>query len=101
MEDVRIVLSLSWVSVMLTYLLGDVLRIFSGDATPGLIGGTPASQWVWLALAILLVLPILMVLVSLLAPNPANRRANVVVATLLFLFNLVGLPTYASYTTSS
>jgi len=31
MEEVRIILSGLWVSLMLTYLLGDVLRIFSGD----------------------------------------------------------------------
>lgn len=34
MDDIRIVLSFMWVALMLTYLLGDVLRIFSGDATP-------------------------------------------------------------------
>ncbi len=35
MEPVRIILSGSWVALMLTYLLGDVLRIFSGSFTPG------------------------------------------------------------------
>ncbi len=33
MEDVRIILSGVWVALMLTYLLGDVLRIFAGDFT--------------------------------------------------------------------
>ena len=33
MLDMRILLSGLWVAVMLTYLLGDVLRIFSGDFT--------------------------------------------------------------------
>jgi hypothetical protein len=31
MEDVRIILSALWVALMLTYLLGDAMRIFSGD----------------------------------------------------------------------
>jgi hypothetical protein len=31
MEDVQIKLSALWAALMLTYLLGDVLRIFSGD----------------------------------------------------------------------
>jgi hypothetical protein len=31
MLDSRIILSGLWVAVMLIYLLGDVLRIFSGD----------------------------------------------------------------------
>ena len=35
MADVRIILSGLWVAVMLTYLLGDVLRLFAGDVTPG------------------------------------------------------------------
>jgi hypothetical protein len=39
MEDVQIRLSALWVALMLTYLLGDVLRIFSGDFKPGEIGG--------------------------------------------------------------
>jgi hypothetical protein len=35
MEEVKIKLSASWVALMLTYLLGDVLRIFSGDFMAG------------------------------------------------------------------
>ena len=31
MLDTRIIISGLWVATMLTYLLGDVLRIFSGD----------------------------------------------------------------------
>ena len=33
-----------WVAVMLTYLLGDVLRIFSGDMKAGELQGVPATQ---------------------------------------------------------
>jgi|SRR6267143_79752 len=40
MEDVRIILSASWVALMLTYLLGDVLRICSGDFKAEEIAGT-------------------------------------------------------------
>lgn len=39
MEEVRVILSGSWVALMLTYLLGDVLRIFAGDFVPGEIDG--------------------------------------------------------------
>jgi len=35
----RIILLILWVALMLTYLLGDVLRIFSGDFKAGEIGG--------------------------------------------------------------
>lgn len=43
MVDVRIILSGLWVALMLTYLLGDVLRIFAGDAVPGEMAGDDAA----------------------------------------------------------
>jgi hypothetical protein len=49
-----------------------------------------------LVLAILLVLPIFMVFLSLTVRYPVIRWANIVVAILLFGFNLIGLPTYPS-----
>jgi hypothetical protein len=38
MLDTSIILSASWIALMLTYLLGDVLRIFSGDVQRGEMG---------------------------------------------------------------
>lgn len=96
MEDVRIKLSALWVALMLTYLLGDVLRIFSGDFKPGEIEGMQATQALYLGMAILLVLPVFMVFLSLTLPYKANRWANIILAVLLFVFNLIGLPTYPS-----
>jgi hypothetical protein len=95
-EGVRIKLSALWVCLMLTYLLGDVLRIFSGDFTAGEVGGMQVSQGLYLGLAILLVIPVVMVLLSLTLRHTANRWANIIIAILLFGFNLVGLPTYPS-----
>jgi len=50
MVDTRIILSGLWVATMLTYLLGDVLRIFSGDSEAGKIAGgfqpTQGMKWV-------------------------------------------------------
>ena len=96
MEEVRIKLSGVWVALMLTYLLGDVLRIFSGDFIAGEVGGMQASQILYLGLAVLLVIPIVMVLLSLTLPYKANRWANIILAVFFFAFNLVGLPTYPS-----
>lgn len=45
--DVRVTLAGLWVAVMLTYLLGDVIRIFAGDFTTGQLGDKPASQPMW------------------------------------------------------
>jgi len=39
MADEQIKLSAVWVALMLRYLMGDALRIFSGDFKPGEIGG--------------------------------------------------------------
>jgi len=96
MVDARIILSGLWVTLMLTYLLGDVLRIFAGDFKPGEIMGTQPTQAVWLGIAVFMLIPILMVFLSLTLKYPAIRWANIIVAILLFLFNLAGLPTYPS-----
>ena len=96
MVDVKIILSALWVALMLTYLLGDVLRIFSGDFKAGEIGGMQITQELWLGIAILMVIPIVMVFLSLTLKYPVNRWANIIVAIIFFGFNLIGLPTYPS-----
>lgn len=81
---------------MLTYLLGDVLRIFSGDFTPGEIAGKKATQGMWLGIAALMVIPIVMVVLSVTVDYPVIRWANIIIAGFFLLFNAVGLPTYPS-----
>ena len=97
MEEIKIKLSGIWVALMLTYLLGDVLRIFSGDFSAGAIGEMQVSQGMYLGMAIIMVIPILMVFLSLTLKYKANRWANIGVAIFFFLFNAVGLPTYPSF----
>ena len=92
MEDVRIILSGLWVALMLTYLLGDVLRIFAGDFQAGEISGRKASQWMWVLAALVMLVPIAMLVLSLTLPYPAIRWVNVGAALFLVLFNLAGLP---------
>ncbi|MGD2166105.1 MAG: DUF6326 family protein [Anaerolineae bacterium] len=97
MEDVRIKLSALWVALMLTYFLGDVLRIFSGDFEAAKLGGNmDISPGFLLGMAALFALPIVMVFLSLTLPHPVNRWANIVLAVLMFAINAVGLPTYPS-----
>jgi hypothetical protein len=96
MEDVRIILSASWGALMLTYLLGDVLRIYSGDFEAGKIGGIRITQNGWLGVAILMVIPIVIVFLSLTLDYPLIRWANVIAAIGFFGFNLIGLPRYPS-----
>ena len=96
MVDTRIILSGFWVALMLTYLLGDVLRIFSGDFKAGEVMGMQANQAIWFGAAILMLIPIVMVVLTLTLKYPAIRWVSVVAAIILFGFNLIGLPTYPS-----
>ena len=95
-ETVRIYLSGLWVALMLTYLLGDVLRIFSGDFKAGEIGGMKLTQAMWLGIAVLMVIPVVMVFLSLVVNYPVISWMNIIVAIFFFGFNLIGLPTYPS-----
>ena len=96
MVDMPIKLSALWIAIMLTYLLGDVLRIYSGDIAPGKMGNVQFTQGMWLGIAVLMLIPILMVVLSLILVQPVNRWVNIIAACFFFLFNLVGLPTYPS-----
>ena len=92
MESVRIILSGIWVSLMLIYLLGDVLRIFAGDFEAGRIGGEKGSSWMWVLAALVMLIPIAMVVLSMTAPHPAIRWVSIVASGFLVVFNLAGLP---------
>ena len=98
MVDTRIVLSGLWVAVMLTYLLGDVLRVFAGDFEPGrLARGFQATQATWLFIAAIMLVPILLVVLTLTLKYPAVRWVNIIVAILLVVFNIFGLPYKGAY----
>jgi hypothetical protein len=94
--DTKIILSAIWVVVVLIFLYGDVLRICSGDLAKKPMAGMNLNQFVWLGIAVLMLTPILMVFLTLVLPQSVSRWANIIVAAFFFLFNLVGLPTYAS-----
>ena len=96
MLDTRIILSGLWVAVMLTYLLGDVLRIFSGDFE-AMGGMQDVSKGMFLAIAILMVIPIVMVVLTLTLKYPAIRWVNIIVAIFFVIFNLFGLPYPGAY----
>lgn len=94
MPETRVVLSGLWVAAMLTYLWGDVLRIIAGDTEFGKLGDTTPTQAVWLGIAALMLIPILMVVLNLTVPYAVIRWANIIVAVVFLLFNLVTLPSY-------
>ena len=97
MPNVQVRLSALWVALMLTYLLGDVLRFWSGDVTPGEFGGLqpdllPAALF---GVAVLMLIPIVMVVASVTLTGRTLRWLSVIAAVGLFAFNIIGLPTYA------
>lgn len=97
MDKVQLILMVLWIVLMLTYLLGDVLRIFAGDFVPGEIQGKKISQKVWLGISMMMVLPIVMTFLTLTLEYSLNRGLNVAVAGFFFVFNLFGLPTYQAW----
>ena len=97
MDDVKIILSFIWVALMLCYFLGDVMRIFAGDFKPGEIEGKPVSHKVYFGMAVLMVIPIVMVVLSIILDFPVNSWINIIVAIFFFGFNLIGMKGYKAY----
>ena len=85
-----------WLSLMLVYFLGDVLRIFAGDFEAGKVDGKELPQWLWLAIAVVLLIPIIMMLANVFFAAEQLKYVNIGATVFLFLFNAVGLPSYRS-----
>jgi len=94
MDDVRIILAGLWVALMLVYLLGDVMRIFAGDFTPGEVGGATMTQSMLLLMAVIMLIQSVMLFLSLTLTYPLIRWLNIIVPIGLFIFNIVGLLGY-------
>lgn len=93
MVGTRIVLAGLWIAVMLTFLLGDVIRIFAGDFEEGnLVGGFEMTQGLWLLIAVIMLVPIVMLVLTLTVSYPAIRWITIVATVLVVLFNIAGLP---------
>lgn len=92
MDPTRIVLAGCWISLMLIYLLGDVIRIFAGHFTAGRMGDKETPEWTWTVAALVMLIPIAMILVSLLVPATPLVWISVIASGFLVIFNLMGLP---------
>ncbi len=97
MLDTRIILAGLWVATMLTYLWGDVLSIFAGDFEKGKLAGMQSTQAMWFFIAVIMLIPIVMIVLTLTVKYPAIRWINIIVAIFLVVFNLVGLPYPGAY----
>ena len=96
MEDVKIILAFLWVATMLTYFLGDVMRIFSGDFVEEAKAFGKMSQEMLFVMTVLMLLPIVMIVLSLTLTPSLNPWLNVIVAIIFVLFNLINIPSSPS-----
>jgi hypothetical protein len=94
MVEVPIRLTAYWVALMLTYLLGDVIRIFAGDFEAGTMAGVKASPALWMVAALIMLVPIAMLIVSVTFSGEIARWAHIGAAAGLFAFNALSLMTY-------
>ena len=69
----------------------------TSDFIPGEIEGMVVGQVLWLGIAAFMLIPILMVYLSIALKHKMNRRTNIIVATVLLIFNLAGIPTYPGW----
>ena len=99
MLDTRLILSGLWVATMLTFLWGDVLGLISADTAPGKIGERvyEATHVIWVAIAALMMSPIVMIVLNLTLDHRAIRWANIIVAVFWIIFNLSSLSGYPAY----
>lgn len=95
--DTRIILFGLWVALMLIFLLGDVIRIFAGDFKPGKIMGKKVGQATWLAIAAIMLTPIILAVLTLVLDQGAARIVSIAGASLWFLFNAFGITSYPGY----
>jgi len=97
MEDVKIILSGLWIATMLVFLWGDVLSLIAGDAEKMFSDQVQMTQAMWIGIAVLMLIPIVMVVVSLTLPHRLNRWANIIAAIFWIGFNLLSLGGYPTY----
>lgn len=96
-EAERIVLAGAWISLMLIYLLGDVIRVFAGHVEPGKMGGQEVEGWVWTLASAIMLIPIAMILVSLMVPVGPLKWIAIIVSIALIVFNVMGLASYRGF----
>ena len=96
--NVKMKLSGLWVAAMFSWVYGDLLRMYSGDFVPGdlELGNVISAETMWLASAITMIVPGVMVFLSLVLKNKANRWANIIIGVFYTGYNLIGLPSYPS-----
>jgi hypothetical protein len=98
MVEEKIVLSALWIAALFVWHQGDLLRLYSGDYNPGdeISNNRISMKNIWLAAAVIMTIPVILVVLSLILAHPANRWMNIGAGIFYTGFNLIGLPGYPS-----
>jgi hypothetical protein len=95
MDPHRVQLSVCWVTLMLIYLLGDVLRLYEKGQAAALIDGKPMTQAHLLMAALMMVIPILLALGMVFLPRGFARWVSIIGSLMLFVVNVFGIASYS------
>ena len=95
MDPHRVQLSVCWVTLMLIYLLGDVLRLYEKGQAAALIDGKPMTQAHLLMAALMMVIPILLALGMVFLPRGFARWVSIIGSLMLFIVNVFGVASYS------
>ncbi len=94
--NVKLKISALWVAVMFIYVYADIKSLF----IPGFIdliragevlGGIKITQELWLAAAILMTIPSVMIFLSLILKPNVNRWANIILGVVYTVVNIANL----------
>jgi hypothetical protein len=98
MDNMKFKLTALWTATMLSYLWADILRLYSGEYTPGAdFMGVQPTPGIWLGSAVLMSIPIVMIVLSATLNYRANRWTNIVFGAIFFLINVAAwaIPPFA------
>jgi hypothetical protein len=87
MHDIRERLSLFWIFALLNYLYADVIALWAIIGLRNPAQAPHLGQWVLMASAVLMEIPIAMIVACRLLPQRANRLANLIAGSLVTLVN--------------
>ena len=96
MDPRRVQLSISWVALMLVYLLGDVLRLYEKGQAAGFIDGKPMTQTHLMMAALMMLIPILLALGMVFLPQGIAKWSGIIASLILFFINIIGVAGYSS-----
>ena len=91
--NVKIILSALWVAVMFIYVYADIKTLFQPEIPEqiisGTMGGMTINQSFFLAAALLMSIPAIMIILSLTLKPGINRWVNIIVSALLIVLIIV------------